>query len=291
MNNNPNRLKRAIIASSFFAFSATAQAASFMFNVDSTRGWQTQSILVKSGQQLSFSAVGAWNVDYRNFSYVGPDGYSPEEDSRIFQGCKLDPLLPYGRLLVKVGDDPSFWVIGSQGAFTADRDGPVSFRIHDADACLGDNVGSLTVTVTGEGLSNVAPAPIFYCIGGTACQPVYTAPISPPPADQAPLLLKLATSPQALQCVAGTQRLSGLALAGFDFLARFWNNPELGPSSPTGPTDLQYWKVIAQAFVGALTNYGIDEITKKSCFEWAAELTNDPNAVRDLFERGIGPIE
>lgn len=61
------------------------------FNVDSTQGWQTTSLNVTAGQQLSFSASGSWSVDHRNFSFVGPEGYSPEEDSRIFQGCKLAP--------------------------------------------------------------------------------------------------------------------------------------------------------------------------------------------------------
>jgi hypothetical protein len=48
--------------------------APLTFNVDATLGWQTTSLNVTAGQQLSFSAEGAWTVDYRFFSYVGPDG-------------------------------------------------------------------------------------------------------------------------------------------------------------------------------------------------------------------------
>lgn len=140
-----------------FAVSPTAQAASFRFNIDSKRGWQSTGVKVTAGQQLTISAKGSWSVDSRNFSFVGPDGYSPEEDSRIFQGCKLDPILPYGILLVKVGDDPSFWVIGSGGTFRADRDGFLAVRIHDADACLGDNDGTMKGKVTGSGLSRREP--------------------------------------------------------------------------------------------------------------------------------------
>ncbi len=69
-------------------------------------------------------------------------------DSTIYQGCKLDSIHPYGVLLVRIGaDDPSFIAIGSRGQFPAYRDGFLEFRIHDADACLVDNAGTVTVTV------------------------------------------------------------------------------------------------------------------------------------------------
>lgn len=124
------------------------QTSSFTFEVDAKRGWQSTSLEVTKGQQVSFSAVGSWTVDYRNFPYVGPNGYSLQVDRTIWQGCKLGPSLPYGLLLARVGDDPKSRIIGSETAFTADRDGVLAFRIHDGDACLGDNDGTVTVTVT-----------------------------------------------------------------------------------------------------------------------------------------------
>jgi hypothetical protein len=127
---------------------ACSAPSSLSFNVGSTSGWQPTTLKVTQGQPLSFSAVGAWTVDYRNFSYVGPEGYSSEEDSQIYQGCKLDPLLPYGTLLARIGDNLSFWVVGRGGTFTADSSGALAFRIHDSDGCLGDNTGSVQVTVT-----------------------------------------------------------------------------------------------------------------------------------------------
>jgi hypothetical protein len=126
---------------------AAAQSTSLAFTVDSTLGWQTTSMMITTGQELSFSASGSWTVDYRFFPEVGPDGYPPEVDSTIFQGCKLDPQLPYAKLLARVGDDPSFWAIGSGGTFTANRDGALAFRIHDGDGCLLDNAGTVQVTV------------------------------------------------------------------------------------------------------------------------------------------------
>lgn len=129
-------------------FTFNPSPSSLSFDVTSTSGWQTTSLNVTAGQQLSFSAEGAWTVDYRFFSYVGPDGYTPVEDSQIYQGCKLNPQLPYAKLLARVGDSPSFWAIGSNGAFTADSSGVLSFRIHDGDTCLVDNAGSVQVAVT-----------------------------------------------------------------------------------------------------------------------------------------------
>jgi hypothetical protein len=125
------------------------QSSGFSFDVASTSGWQPTSLKVTTGQELSFSASGSWTVDYRNFPYVGPDGYSPQVDSTIYQGCKLDSVHPYGVLLVRIGaDDPTpFMAIGSKAEFPAYRDGFLEFRIHDADACLVDNAGIVTVTV------------------------------------------------------------------------------------------------------------------------------------------------
>lgn len=59
-------------------------------------------------------------------------------------------LLPYARLLGKLGDGPILSV-GEGGTFTANANGTLLLRIHDADACLGDNDGSVRVSVTPPG--------------------------------------------------------------------------------------------------------------------------------------------
>ncbi len=134
-----------------FTVGQSSMLPNFSFDVASTTGWQTTSLKVTKEQELSFSATGAWNVGYPGpnpLPYVGPDGYSPQVDSTIYQGCKLDAILPYGVLLVRIGnDDPSFIAIGSKDDIPAYRDGFLEFRIHDADPCLGDNAGSVTVSV------------------------------------------------------------------------------------------------------------------------------------------------
>ena len=185
------------------SITAPAQSqSSFSYEVTSTRGWQTASILVHQGQALSFSAEGAWSVDYRNFQNVGPEGYPPEVDGAIQQGCKLDPSQPYGLLLVRIGDDPNLQLLGRGGQLVASSDGPVSFRIHDNDACLGDNAGSVKVTVTSEQFSTAvqAPPPFYVCLSGpgSTCEGLYSNPVRDPGSSSLPPWF---TSPEAGKCL------------------------------------------------------------------------------------------
>jgi len=118
--------------------------------VSSTTGWQETPVSLKTGETFAVTYVsGSWTVDYRNFPYVGPGGYSAQVDGEIYQGCKVDTSETYGVLLGSVGsttdgDSP----IGQGGTFTAGNNGYLYLRINDDDACLGDNSGSVTVTVT-----------------------------------------------------------------------------------------------------------------------------------------------
>jgi hypothetical protein len=96
----------------------SAQADTLSFKIEAIEGWKPAGVVVKAGQILTFSVQGDWSVDYRNFSFVGPEGYLPEEDAMIYQGCKFNPELPYGKLLLRAGDDPSFVIIGTrEGTF------------------------------------------------------------------------------------------------------------------------------------------------------------------------------
>jgi LasA protease len=92
---------------------------------------------------------GTWTVDFRSFTYVGPKGYTPKEDKQIFQGCKLDSSWVYGRLVGKVGNGAIF-PVDQGGSFKANANGDLSLRIHDVDACLVDNDGSIVVEVKGQ---------------------------------------------------------------------------------------------------------------------------------------------
>src|SRR5438552_4097722 len=69
-----------VSASASFTISQSPLPSSLSFDVASTTGWLSTSLKVTKEQNLSFSAKGAWTVDFRNFPQVGPDGYSLEVD-------------------------------------------------------------------------------------------------------------------------------------------------------------------------------------------------------------------
>jgi hypothetical protein len=121
-------------------------------DVSSTAGWETTGVTVQKGHGFQIDSTAypkkKWTVDYRNFPYVGPRGYPKSIDSQIYQGCKIDPKWPYGRLIGRVGEGSTYsriFSVGGGGVFTAHASGQLYLRIHDADGCLGDNAGTLRV--------------------------------------------------------------------------------------------------------------------------------------------------
>lgn len=60
----------------------------------------------------------------------------------------------------------NFELLGHGGQLVASYDGPLWFRIHDGDACLGDNSGSVKVTITAADLPAAGQTPFFFCISG-----------------------------------------------------------------------------------------------------------------------------
>lgn len=117
--------------------------------ITSTTGWQPTALTVQRGTYFGISYTsGTWTVDYRSIPYVDPDGYPPNIDKQIYQGCKYNSSLPYATLLGQIGTGPSFRV-GTGGVFKASATGIISLRINDQDACLGDNDGSIVL----QGLS------------------------------------------------------------------------------------------------------------------------------------------
>jgi hypothetical protein len=125
--------------------------------VSSTTGWQPTNIYLTGGEKFTVKYVsGSWTVDYRNFPYVGPGGYSNQEDVKIYQDCKYDGNVNYGVLFGIVGPTPNgAFPIGNGGNFVAvapshyvnggGNDGYLYLRINDT--CLTDNAGSVTVQV------------------------------------------------------------------------------------------------------------------------------------------------
>jgi hypothetical protein len=99
----------------------------------------TPRTLKEVGQQYP---SGEWTVDSRFLKPVDGAGYSPRDDAKIYQGCKLYPSWPYGLLLGKVGG--SIFPIGRVAVFIAPANGVLELAIHDL--CLADNAGVLSVS-------------------------------------------------------------------------------------------------------------------------------------------------
>jgi hypothetical protein len=100
---------------------------------------------------------GTWTVDFRNFSRVGPEGYPPDVDARIYKGCKFleGPGAPYGQLLLGF-TDREHPTITLSGAALNGRNRKewrerlslytrVYLRINDQDRCSADNAGSVRI--------------------------------------------------------------------------------------------------------------------------------------------------
>lgn len=122
---------------------------SSVVNVSATTGWQQTSLSLQQGKQFIIAYMsGTWTVDSRNFPYVAAEGYSSDTDQQIWQGCKVNSSAPYARLLGRAGSSGQIFSIGRGGTFTADASGPLYLRINDQDRCLGDNAGSVSMTVS-----------------------------------------------------------------------------------------------------------------------------------------------
>lgn len=119
------------------------------FVVDSrASGWQDTHAVANEGDLVTVTYVdGTWSADAANFPRVGPEGYPPEIDQKIYQGCKTLPNEPYGRLIGGVAGTQTR-PLGRNTQFTAPASGHVMLRMNDGDRCLGDNEGSVAVTVS-----------------------------------------------------------------------------------------------------------------------------------------------
>lgn len=116
--------------------------------ISSQKGWQQTPLYLNTGK--SFYVIyqgGEWTVDKSNFPYVGPDGYQNNIDNKIANGYKVISSVPYGTLIAKIGNGNLFAIGNKTGAFRADGSGYLFLRINDTDVALGDNSGSVTVTV------------------------------------------------------------------------------------------------------------------------------------------------
>jgi len=119
-------------------------------SISSQTGWQQTGLYLNAGDKFYVDySGGSWTVDYKNFPYVGPAGYTPDIDKTIVPGYKFDASVPYGYLFGEVDNGKEIRIGDNSGPFTADTSGFLSLRINDSDATLGDNDGAITVNLRG----------------------------------------------------------------------------------------------------------------------------------------------
>jgi hypothetical protein len=114
--------------------------------VQADRGWQCSGVAVAAGTEYGVSAAGEVVLATEPKPWVThPDGVT----------IRYSGGLPLGRLTGVIlpgdgqGSDPSPVIdLGSDGTFTADRDGVLYLRVNDAWSRLADNTGDYQVTVS-----------------------------------------------------------------------------------------------------------------------------------------------
>jgi hypothetical protein len=90
-------------------------------SISSQTGWQQTGLYLNAGDKFYVDySGGSWTVDYKNFPYVGPAGYTTDIDKTIVPGYKFDSSVPYGYLLGEVGNGKEILIGDSGGPFTAD---------------------------------------------------------------------------------------------------------------------------------------------------------------------------
>lgn len=121
-----------------------------LFAIDSTRGWLDTTIDVNTSQILIIEYKGGlWSVDFRNYSGVDANGYTNENDLslRNWMQYKYCATAPFGAVIGAIGDKTKPFLIGTEYIRTSPEPGRLYLRINDSDAALGDNRGSIEVSV------------------------------------------------------------------------------------------------------------------------------------------------
>ncbi|MGW0491330.1 serine/threonine-protein kinase [Streptomyces olivaceus] len=131
----------------------TPTVASYEKTVDAHEGWQpVENAVVVAGDTVTVSfRAGEWTVDQELMPLTGPGGYDEETDKRLefAAKCKIVPDASFGALVTRIADtdDAPALAIGEGKTFKAGGEGLVQLRVNDAEGCLDDNMGQVSVVV------------------------------------------------------------------------------------------------------------------------------------------------
>lgn len=161
--------------------------------------------VVKTGDVIAVRAVaGRWTVDSRKIAPVGIAGHGGEHAlHRDWGHMRLIQSLPFGRLLMRVGDSP--WLDAGRGVpVQTFVGGPLQFAINDNPSSYGDNSGAIDLEVQIGAGPPFTEAPPQQVKGPTA-PPLPTTKPTPPEGASCPDSLCAAGERCVLvqvQCVA-----------------------------------------------------------------------------------------
>ncbi|MDO9529092.1 MAG: LecA/PA-IL family lectin [Syntrophales bacterium] len=122
--------------------------------------WRNSGAILKKGLKYKITATGRWTAG-PICSWTGPDGFGV---SPICSGASGTYI---GRdsaslLLGKIGERGNPFVVGGGLELTASEDGILFFRINDTPMIMGDNSGSVDVTVSVQYAEKKVIARPFY---------------------------------------------------------------------------------------------------------------------------------
>ena len=109
-------------------------ASRVVSRIRADRGWQPSRLLVRKGEQYSYTTEGTWSVsaDSQSVSAAGGDNQQGQLVGAVFHDNMLGTEFP----------------LGGRGQFTAPRDGKLVLRCQDRWNALADNRGTLTVKIS-----------------------------------------------------------------------------------------------------------------------------------------------
>ena len=149
------------------ALSSLTRSNETQIQVASDRGWQVSDIEVKKGQRFKFSAKGRFNLGKLKINSNGDQSQTNGREPESFEiqseanGVTLFYYRgrPLGELQLGIWNPNAvdsqsrtaglieFQPIGLQKSIEFDRDGILCFRVNESPAKLGDNQGTLEVTL------------------------------------------------------------------------------------------------------------------------------------------------
>jgi hypothetical protein len=121
---------------------------SITLSVPAAGGWQDTGILLPLDSRVNVAYVsGRWSLG-GGLGFADAQGYPDFYPASLGGACNDAPMPDEqaGALIARIGEGQAF-VVGNSVALASDRDAVLFLGPNDAEACLGDNQGKVTVEI------------------------------------------------------------------------------------------------------------------------------------------------